>query len=184
MLTVLCSEIRFFAKPRNDVTKSLRASATSPGGFAVRSPFRDFVHLKVLRNAKHFAKPPGVSGQATTTAINVGTNRIMMTKTEVETTKCYGCGATVDNIAGKPHKYIGATQGCWNLYGQVLAKEYGEYNYPELTLRLTVDTYAIQHPGQPGSQSIQSVNGHLVSLYFVFVKNLSGKEATKKIGEI
>src|SRR5690606_13488538 len=44
-----------------DVAKSLRASATSPGGFAVRSPFRDFVHLKVLRNAKHFAKPPGVS---------------------------------------------------------------------------------------------------------------------------
>jgi hypothetical protein len=38
-------------------------SATSPGGFAVRSPFRDFVHLKVLRNAKHFAKPPGVIGQ-------------------------------------------------------------------------------------------------------------------------
>src|SRR5690606_13121471 len=27
-----------------------------------RSPFRDFVHLKVLRNAKHFAKPPGVIG--------------------------------------------------------------------------------------------------------------------------
>src|SRR5690606_32900554 len=44
-----------------DVAKSLRASATSPGGFAVRSPFRDFVHLKVLRNAKHFAKPPGVA---------------------------------------------------------------------------------------------------------------------------
>src|SRR5690606_10667976 len=43
-----------------DVTKSLRASVTSPGGFAVRSPFRDFVHLKVLQNAKHFAKPPGV----------------------------------------------------------------------------------------------------------------------------
>src|SRR5690554_6340753 len=64
MLTVLCSEIRFFAKPRNDVTKSLRASVTSPGGFAVRSPFRDFVHLKVLQNAKHFAKPPGV-GQHT-----------------------------------------------------------------------------------------------------------------------
>src|SRR5690606_4730590 len=45
-----------------DVTKSLRASVTSPGGFAVRSPFRDFVHLKVLQNAKHFAKPPGVMG--------------------------------------------------------------------------------------------------------------------------
>ena len=68
-------------------------------------------------------------------------------------------------------------------FGQILAKEYGEYNYPELTHRLTVDTYAIQHPGQPSRQSIQSVNAHLISLYFLFVKNLSGKEATKKLGE-
>src|SRR5690606_29516532 len=58
----LCFDFRHFAKLQNDVTKSLRASVTSPGGFAVRSPFRDFVHLKVLQNAKHFAKPPGVSG--------------------------------------------------------------------------------------------------------------------------
>src|SRR5690606_19211454 len=43
---------------------SLRASVTSPGGFAVRSPLRDFVHLKVLQNAKHFAKPPGVGCNA------------------------------------------------------------------------------------------------------------------------
>jgi Family of unknown function (DUF5946) len=108
----------------------------------------------------------------------------MTIRTEIQRVKCYGCGALVDNIVGQPHKYIGATQGCWNLYGQILAKEYGEYNYPELTHRLTVDTYAIQHPGQPGRQSIQSVNVHLLSLYFVFVKNLSGKEATQKMGEI
>jgi hypothetical protein len=99
-------------------------------------------------------------------------------------TKCYGCGALVDNIAGRPHKYIGATQGCWNIYGQILAKEFGEYNYPETTHRLTVDTYAVQHPGRPSGQSIQSVNVHLISLYFVLVKNLSGKEATIKMEEI
>jgi len=98
--------------------------------------------------------------------------------------KCYGCGALVDNITGQPHKYIGASQGCWNLYGQVLAKEYGEYNYPELTHRLTVDTYAIQHPGQSSRQSIQSVNIHLISLYYVLTENLSGKEVTKKIENI
>lgn len=63
--------------------------------------------------------------------------------------KCIGCGALVEDLAGKPHKYIGASQECWNLYGEVLAKEYGEYNYPQLTHRLTVDTYAIQHPGEP-----------------------------------
>ena len=77
------------------------------------------------------------------------TNRIMTTRTNVGKIKCYGCGALVNNIEGQPHKYIGAPQGCWDLHGKSLAKEYGEYNYPELTHRLTVDTYAIQHPGQP-----------------------------------
>lgn len=38
-------------------------------------------------------------------------------------------------------------------------------------------------PGQPGRKSVKSVNGYLVSLYFILMKNLSGKVATKKIGE-
>ena len=97
---------------------------------------------------------------------------------------CYGCGALVDDIEGKPHNYIGAVQGCWNLYGQILSKEYYEYNYPELTHRLTVDTYAIQHPGQLSKQSIQSVNIHLISLYLILCKNFSGKVVTKILGEI
>ena len=31
--------------------------------------------------------------------------------------------------------------------------------------QLTVDAYAIQHPGKPSAQSIQSVCVHLISLY-------------------
>jgi len=103
---------------------------------------------------------------------------------EVGKINCYGCGALVDDIEGKPHKYIGAVQGCWNLYGQILSREYCEYNYPELTHRLTVDTYAIQHPGQPSKQSIQSVNIHLISLYLILCKSLSGKIVTKILGGI
>ncbi|MGD0879160.1 MAG: DUF5946 family protein [Anaerolineales bacterium] len=101
-----------------------------------------------------------------------------------ELIKCYGCSALVKNIPGEPHKYIGATSGCWEIYGEILAKEYGEYGYPEPTHRLTVDTYAIQHPGKPKPQSIQSVNVHLMSLYLVLEKGQSGPEATKSIGEI
>lgn len=104
--------------------------------------------------------------------------------TKIEKIKCYGCGCLVDNIEGQPHKYIGATQGCWDLYGQILAKEYGEYNYPQLTHRLTVDTYAVQHPGQPSKQSIQSVNVHLISLYLILELGVDGETATKKMGEI
>ena len=65
-----------------------------------------------------------------------------------------------------------------------MAKEYGEYGYPELTHRLTVDTYAIQHPGQPSRKSIQSVNVHLISLYFIFKKGFDGRMATLKMNEV
>ena len=103
---------------------------------------------------------------------------------ETEKTKCYGCRGLVDKKEGEPHTYIGATQGCWDLYGQILAKEYGEYNYPQLTHRLTVDTYAVQHPGHPSRQSIQSVNVHLISLYLILEKGIDGETATLKMGEI
>ena len=86
---------------------------------------------------------------------------------------CSGCGAQVRDLPGQPHPYIGAAAGCWEVYGQVLAKEYGEYGYPELTHRLTVDTYAVQHPGRPGRRSIQSVNLHLASLYLILEKGWS-----------
>ncbi len=103
---------------------------------------------------------------------------------ETQTKRCYGCGALVDDVEGRPHNYLGTTQGCWNLFGQILAKEYGEYNYPESTHRLTVDTYAIQHPGQAGRQSKQSVNVHLIGLYFILVMQLRGDQATNKIGAL
>jgi hypothetical protein len=97
---------------------------------------------------------------------------------------CYGCGALVDDIPGEPHKYIGAVQGCWNLYGQILAKEYCEYRYPETIHRLTVDAYSVQHPGKPCRRSTQSVNIHLLSLYLVLEKNMNGKTATRAIRNI
>jgi hypothetical protein len=35
--------------------------------------------------------------------------------------------------------------------------------------RLTVDAYAVQHPGRPSPQTIQSVAVHLIGLYRTFV---------------
>ena len=79
--------------------------------------------------------------------------------------RCPGCGALVPDVPGLPHPYIGASAGCWEIFGQILAKEYGDYGYPITTHQLTVDAYAVQHPGQPERRSIQSVNSHLISLY-------------------
>ncbi|MFQ3684916.1 DUF5946 family protein [Roseiflexus sp.] len=98
--------------------------------------------------------------------------------------KCPGCGALVKAIHGEPHKYIGASVGCWEIYGEILAKEYGEYGYPETVHRLTVDTYAVQHPGKPSRQSIQSVNTHLISLYLVLERGLEGTAATQAMTKV
>jgi hypothetical protein len=66
------------------------------------------------------------------------------------------------------------------VYGEVLAREYGEYRYPAFH-RLTVDTYSVQHPGTPSRQSIQSVAVHLVSLQLVLERGYSSEQATEGI---
>lgn len=85
--------------------------------------------------------------------------RLMTNK--AENIQCYGCGALVPNFEGStPHPYIGASAGCWSIYGEILAKEFGEYEYPSIH-RLTVDAYCVQHPGTSSRKSIQSVAVHL-----------------------
>ena len=81
-------------------------------------------------------------------------------------TSCYGCGASVPNFSGPTHRYIGASPGCWAIYGEVLTREYGELGRPP-ELRVVVDAYAAQHPGRESLQAIRSVAGHLIALHLV-----------------
>jgi hypothetical protein len=53
--------------------------------------------------------------------------------------------------------------GCRATYGEVLAREYSDAAYAS-NHRLSVDAYAVQHPGRPSPQSIQSVAVHLIRL--------------------
>lgn len=76
------------------------------------------------------------------------------------------------------HRYIGASPGCWALFGEVLAREYSDFRYGRVH-RLTVDAYTAQHPGAPSAQSIQSVNLHLLGLHAVFERGVSLPEATQ-----
>ena len=82
-----------------------------------------------------------------------------------ELVSCIGCGAMVEDLPGKPHPYLGASTGCWQLYGRVLAREYESYTDLRDTHLYTVDAYSLQHPGTPERRSIQSVTLHLVRLY-------------------
>ena len=77
---------------------------------------------------------------------------------------CPGCGEAFPPSDGPVHAYIGASAGCWARYGELLAIEYAT---PALMRwhRLTVDAYAAQHPGEPGSRAAQSVHVHLAALH-------------------
>jgi hypothetical protein len=99
------------------------------------------------------------------------------------TIPCIGCGALTPDIDGPMHPYLGASPGCWVVYGEVLAREYGEYGYPSVH-RLTVDTYSIQHPGTPSRRTIQSVAGHLVALHVVLERGFSSEKATQAIRQV
>ncbi len=78
--------------------------------------------------------------------------------------RCIGCGAEVPAEDGPTHRYLESAPGCWRLYGEVLAREYEKPAYWPVH-QLTVDAYAVQHPGRKSAQTIQSAAIHLVRLY-------------------
>jgi hypothetical protein len=94
---------------------------------------------------------------------------------------CFSCGALVPDMDGSTHKYVLSSAGCWALYGEILARDYSEYNYPPIH-RLVADAYAAQHPGKPMRQAIQSVTVHLIGLYLSLEKGMEAKQVTQAIG--
>ncbi len=99
------------------------------------------------------------------------------------TAQCPGCGAVVPASDGPTHRYIGAAPGCWALYGELLAEQYGPTSDPK-TLRLLVDAYPAQHPGIPSRQAIRSVAFHLTRLCLVFVHGLAPATVPLRIGPV
>jgi hypothetical protein len=98
-------------------------------------------------------------------------------KTEV----CCGCGVILPQIDGPVHRYMESSPSCWATYGQVLAREFSDPGYMAVH-RLTVDTYAVQHPGRPSPQAIQSVACHLVSLHATIELKMPLAAATQLLG--
>ncbi|MGH8427693.1 MAG: DUF5946 family protein [Gammaproteobacteria bacterium] len=93
-------------------------------------------------------------------------------------TSCVGCGASFPDIEGPVHRYLDSSPGCWAAFGEVLACEYSDVRYAGVH-RLTVDAYAVQHPGRPSPQTIQSVAVHLISLCLVLEHGVEMSRATK-----
>ncbi len=82
--------------------------------------------------------------------------------------RCIGCGAEFHAMDGPVHDYMHSSPACFAAFNALLA---AEYSSPALMgiHRLTVDTWAVQHPGEyptiPGDRrAIQSVGLHLARL--------------------
>ena len=67
--------------------------------------------------------------------------------------------------------------GCWAKHGELSARHLSDPDGAHYR-QLCGDAYAIQHPGQPGPQAIQSVGAHLVSLFAQLELGLSQSRAS------
>jgi hypothetical protein len=91
---------------------------------------------------------------------------------------CWGCAALVERSDGPTHRYIGASPGCWAIYGSILISEFAAASKRG---QMLVDAYAAQHPGLPGPQSSQSVAVHLMSLSAQLERGLAPQHATPRM---
>jgi hypothetical protein len=78
--------------------------------------------------------------------------------------RCVGCGALVPATTGPTQRYMLSAPACWAMYGELVAVLFSDPAAASYR-QWCVDAYAVQHPGEPNEQAIQSVAGHLLSLY-------------------
>lgn len=71
---------------------------------------------------------------------------------------------------------MASSPGCWAAFGQVLAREYSDATYFDVH-RLSVDAYAVQHPGTPSRQTIGSIGVHLIRLCLFHEHDLTPEHA-------
>jgi hypothetical protein len=91
-------------------------------------------------------------------------------------TPCPGCGILLPVSRGPTHRYLEGSAACWEVFGRILAKEFGDPAYwpPHA---LTVDTYAAQHPGVEGPQTTHSAAFHLMGLCMVVERGMDASRA-------
>jgi Family of unknown function (DUF5946) len=94
--------------------------------------------------------------------------------TKLET--CPGCQAVLPSIEGGAiHRYMTSSAACWATFNALndparpLAS--AEFN------NLIVDAYAVQHPGTPSDQTINSVAIHSMVLYGVLTRGFAPNQA-------
>jgi len=90
--------------------------------------------------------------------------------------RCPGCGSLLAACDGPVHAYMLSTPACWQAFGALVAREYADPGLMEVH-RLTVDAWAVQHPGDGSRRAIQSVGLHLCRLTLQLEHGFSGRRA-------
>lgn len=103
--------------------------------------------------------------------------------TATSATACPGCGVVLADPGNVAPPHGGASPGCWAVYGDILAREYGEFSYPAIH-RLTVDAYGAQHPGERSPKSIQSQAVHLIALHLALEEGIEARRVPSEIGRL
>jgi hypothetical protein len=96
---------------------------------------------------------------------------------------CPGCGVALDDPGNVAPPHTAASAGCWGVYGDILAREYGEWSYPAIH-RLTLDAYGAQHPGERSSKSAQALAAHLLALHLALERGIEPKRIPAEIGRL
>lgn len=96
--------------------------------------------------------------------------------------RCVGCGAEVEVMEGPVHRYMISAPACWRRYEELLDVLYRQ-PINQTALIMCVDTYAVQHPGTPNPQAIQSVAVHLLNMYGYLVRGRPVKVPQQNISE-
>lgn len=104
------------------------------------------------------------------------------------TSRCRGCGGHFPDppqseTAAPGHPYILSSPGCWQAYGELLAREYQDPRYTRIH-RVTVDAYAVQHPGVDTPQARNSVGIHLSRLLLLLERGWPIERVNAAMGAI
>ncbi len=89
---------------------------------------------------------------------------------------CLGCGSRLPPSDGPIHAYMTSSPACWAAFNTVIAREFASPDLMPIH-RLTVDAWAVQHPGDGSRRAIQSVGLHLARLWVQLDRGLAGEAA-------
>lgn len=93
---------------------------------------------------------------------------------------CPGCHGKYPTGNGPTHDYMLSSPGCWSAYGALLEREYADPTLFARCHRLTVDAYALQHPGRIDERrAVRSVWLHFLSLHVIFARGASHQVANR-----